>query len=165
MVRLGPTDSDRCIVKCQFPDQEPVSIKEILKPVELELNGETYQSPFSNVKYRANVRVVDYFPSRIEDFAVGFHSSEFDGLSDYSGEEESDAETRKEIWHSGRGFSKDCWEWRFALQIEDATTDSTGPKDRMWLMVDNLSAQMLLNIPDDATRYETFAKREFVREN
>ena len=128
-------------------------LKEILKPVDIVLHGQTYQSPFANVKYRANVRVIDYFPARIEDFSVGFRSNEFDLLSDYSGEEESDAETSREIWHSGKGFSKDCWEWRFALQIEDADADTSGSKSRMWLMVDNLSAQMLLNLPDDATRY------------
>lgn len=73
-------------------------------------------------------------------------------LSDYSGAEDSDAEISREIWHSGKGFSKDTWEWRFALQVEDADVDTTVSQDRMWLMVDNPAAQMLLNLPDDATR-------------
>jgi hypothetical protein len=111
------------------------------------------KAPFTNTKYRANVRVVDYFPHRIEDFAVGFRSSEFDMLSDYSGEEDSDVEVRREIWHSGGGFPKDRWEWRFALQVEDVDCQSASPQDRLWLMVDNLAAQMLLNLADDATRF------------
>lgn len=82
-------------------------------------------------------------------------------LSDYSGAEESDAEIRREIWHSGKGFSKDCWEWRFALQVEDADSDKTGSKERMWLIVDNQSAQMLLNLPDDATRYASHSSDVF----
>lgn len=118
----------------------------------MSVDGRTYQAPFSNLKYRANVRVVDFYPSRIEDFAVGFRSTEFDMLSDYSGAEDSEAEVRREIWHSGKGFAKDCWEWRFALQVEDADADTTGSADKLWLIVDNPAAQMLLNLADDATR-------------
>lgn len=106
------------------------------------------ESPFTLRKYRVNVRVVDYFPSRIEDFSIGRRSSDMDMLSDYSGGEDTDPEEDKRAWKSGRGFSKDVWEWRFELLVEDASTD--GNKETLWLSVDNRTAQGLLG--EDATR-------------
>lgn len=143
-------DTELVTVKCQSPNQEPVSIKDILTSQDLGLEGKKVKSPFTNTKYRANVRVVDYFPARIEDFAVGYRSSEFDVLEDYSGSEDTDLERSKELFQSGQGFQKNRWEWRFALQVEDVEVEASN--DRMWLMVDNQAAQMLLNIPNDATR-------------
>jgi hypothetical protein len=101
-------------------------------------------------KYRANVRVVDYFPNRIEDFAVGHRASELDMLSDYSGGEDTDPEEDMRIFKSGKGFAKDVWQWRFALQVEDASSKIS--KQRLWLMVDNHAAQSLLNLDEDATK-------------
>lgn len=98
-------------------------------------------------KYRANVRVVGYFPNKIEDFAVGHRVSEFDMLSDYSGGEDTDPEEDRRIFRDGKGFAKK-YEWRFALEVEDADPQSTG--ERMWLLVDNHSAQGLLSM--DATK-------------
>lgn len=71
-------------------------------------------------------------------------------LSEYSGDEDTDHEEDLRTFRSGKGFSKDTWEWRFALQVEDATAKD--PKDRMWLIVDNPGAQGLLNLEEDATR-------------
>lgn len=129
----------------------------MLMPQDLGLEGKEVDSPFANVKYRANVRVVDYFPSKLEDFAVGWRSSEFDSLEDFSGLEDTDAELSRKTWQSGQGHQKDKWEWRFALQVEDAELED--PVDKMWLIVDNSSAQMLLNLEDDATRYLSFHVR------
>jgi protection of telomeres protein 1 len=103
--------------------------------------------PFDVCKYRANVRVVGYFPDKIEDFAVGRRVSEFDILSDYSGGEDTDLEEDRRIFRDGKGFAK-TYEWRFALEVEDADPQST--RERMWLLVDNHSAQGLLNM--DATK-------------
>ena len=93
---------------------------------------------------------MDFFPHKIEDFAVGHRASEFDILSDYSGGEETDREEEMRIFKSGKGFAKNTWEWRFALQVEDA--DQMGSKNRLWLIVDNHAAQGLLNLEDDATK-------------
>lgn len=123
----------------------------MLMPQSVLLQGNELDSPFTIAKYRANVRVVDYFPPRIEDFAVGSRSSEFDLLEEFSGLEDTDAEQSRKLWRSGQGHPKDKWEWRFALKVEDAESEGSG--DTMWLIVDNSSAQMLLNLEDDATRY------------
>jgi protection of telomeres protein 1 len=145
---MNYTDSE--LVRCAFPDEETVSISQILKPQGLHLENQECDCPFTLSKYRANVRVVDYFPHKIEDFAVGRRASEFDMLSDYSGGEDTDPEEDMLIFKSGKGFKKNVWEWRFALKVEDAETKN--PKDRIWLMVDNQAAQGLLGLEDDATK-------------
>jgi protection-of-telomeres protein 1 len=104
--------------------------------------------PFNVAKYRANVRIVGYFPDRLQDFAVGRRESEFDILSDYSGGEDTNPEEDRRLWKEGKGFGKKRWEWRFALQVEDA--DPKAPKERLWLIVDNHSGQGLLDM--DATK-------------
>ena len=129
-----------------------MSFSEIMKPRAISLNADGRQtlSPFSCVKYRANVRVVDFFPHKIQDFAIGRRLSEFDILSDYSGGEDTDREEDLRIFKSGKGFAKHTWEWRFALQVEDASSKES--KQRLWLMVDNHAAQSLLNLEHDATK-------------
>jgi protection-of-telomeres protein 1 len=101
-------------------------------------------SPFNICKYKANVRVVDYFPANIEDFAVGRRESEYDLLSDYSGGEDTDAEEDMRSFRNGKGFPRKNWEWRFALQVVDANPKSS--KERMWLVVSNADAQMLFDL-------------------
>lgn len=55
------------------------------------------------------------------------------------------------LWKEGKGFGGEkTWEWRFSLQVEDAS-DKKDKKDRIWLMVDNNAAQYLLDLDDDAT--------------
>ncbi len=125
-------------------------MEEILKP---ELftrseDGEEHTSPFTLRKYRANVRVVDYFPHYIEDFAVGRHINDYEILSDYSSdEEEHDSSLR-------RSTGKLVWEWQFELLVEDASSD--GGKEKLWLSVGNKDAQFLLNMEDDATKWVWF---------
>jgi hypothetical protein len=82
-----------------------------------------------------------------KDFAVGRRATEYDMLSDYSGGEDTDVEADRRMFKNGKGFAKK-YEWRFALEVEDA--DPTSKKERMWLLVDNHSAQALLNM--DATK-------------
>jgi len=99
---------------------------------------------FVNAKYKANIQVIGYFPHDIRDFAVGRQVTEYDMLSDYSGGEETDLEEDARLFKEGKGFGQKKWEWRFALEVEDA--GSKAPKDRMWLHVDNYAAQALLDL-------------------
>ena len=134
-------------VKCSFPDISTLGLEQILKPIKHIINVETKQEvilPFVNGKYRANVRVVGYFPHKVEDFAVGRRITEYDMLSDYSGGEDTDREEDRRIFKDGKGFGKKKWEWRFALEVEDAGPKL--PKPRTWLVVDNLAAQGLLDM-------------------
>jgi protection-of-telomeres protein 1 len=140
----------RYAVRCSHPDQSTVPLHVILKCHTARLNNESNQEivlPFDVCKYRANVRVLNFFPDKVEDFAVGRRATEYDMLSDYSGGEDTDVEADRRMFKNGKGFAKK-YEWRFALEVEDA--DPTSKKERMWLLVDNHSAQALLNM--DATK-------------
>ena len=122
-------------------------LEQILKPQKYITDNKTKQEvilPFVNGKYRANVRVIGYFPHRIEDFAVGRRVTEYDMLSDYSGGEDTDREEDRRNFREGKGFGKKKWEWRFALEVEDASSEL--PKIRTWLMVDNFAAQGLIDM-------------------
>ncbi len=68
-------------------------------------------------------------------------------LSDYSGGESTDNEGDMQEFRRGKGFGAERkWEWRFALQVEDASKKSSNRAERAWLVVDNLAAQMLLKM-------------------
>jgi protection-of-telomeres protein 1 len=106
--------------------------------------------PFVNANYKCNVRVIGYFPHKIEDFAVGRRVTDLDMLSDYSGSEDGDLDedTDSEEGRNSSGSSKQStrrkWEWRFALEVKDA--DSKVSEDRMWLYIDNHAGQALLDL-------------------
>lgn len=140
-------------VRCSFPDQVPQSLKVIAEPEKVVLpGGSSYLSPFTVRKYRANIRIVNYAPESIEDFSVWRRESEYDMLSDYSGGEDTDVGEDMRSFTSGKGFAKKVWEWRFWLQVEDASskTNVKSPNNRLWLLVDNSAAQGLLGLDDDA---------------
>ncbi|KAL3467857.1 hypothetical protein BJX64DRAFT_124142 [Aspergillus heterothallicus] len=98
-------------------------------------DGIEYRLPFQNFIYSSTVRVIDYYPHNIEDFAV-------------LQEQRSLAYDRKRDPVEARTFSS--WEWRFCLLAEDVSPPAPGqPKARTRLYVSNDSGQRLLNT--DAT--------------
>lgn len=121
-------------------------------------SGITHTLPFQNLKTRATVRVVDFFPPNIADFAIRSRkASEFDVLSDYEGSDsdsdsDSDAEgrdprppdsdyeeaaSRKERGSKGEDKEgkeraeeeEQKWEWRFALVLEDADSPTLAKRE------------------------------------
>ncbi|KAL6793385.1 hypothetical protein GGI42DRAFT_334223 [Trichoderma sp. SZMC 28013] len=141
-------------VKCENENKAISTISDMLDPVHLEtdINGEQVklQLPFVNMKYRANVRVVNFMPPDLEDFAQPKKvkkPSEFAILSDY---EESDADSDME----GEGeetvdrSNAREWEWRFFLELEDASSHGENQKEpkTLWVAVNNPSAQCLLSL-------------------
>lgn len=101
----------------------------------------TLTLPFTCAKYRTNVRVVDFRPHKLENFVTWRRSTEFDVLSDYScdSDSESDGDDNGSlVQHS----ENKIWEWRFALELEDGDPKSK-EKDRFWVVVDNIEAQQL----------------------
>ncbi|QSZ36898.1 hypothetical protein DSL72_008988 [Monilinia vaccinii-corymbosi] len=137
------------------PGQNVVSLATILqrKPLSSDPKYEGIYLPFENKNYKANVRVVDYYPPNILDFAVGRKPSEYDILPDYSGGEDDDPEEDMQSFRDGKGFPEKKWEWRFALVVEDANPDAS--KDRATLIVGNYDAQVLLNIEGNACNLRT----------
>ena len=102
--------------------------------------GEQYRLPFQNLRYRSSVRVVDYFPHNLEDFAVESNPDQamLTGGGETSSSEESDQDLKR-------------WEWRFCLLVEDggpgAPPLSRGQKrDRMQLFVTDPDSIFLLRM-------------------
>ena len=106
--------------------------------------GVDFDLPFQNVCCRAKVRVVDFFPPNLEDFAVP--CDEFEDLPDHSDEEsDRDDVQRRQIGHGFRRI--DRWDWMFYLLIEDANKTSSGTKrETMRLLVADRDAEYLLKM-------------------
>ncbi|KAI9736178.1 MAG: hypothetical protein M1834_001063 [Cirrosporium novae-zelandiae] len=109
-----------------------------------------YIMPFENIVCRANVRVVDFFPPDLEDFAVFHQESEYDVLSDHSSDDDYDDEP---------GSTQGRWEWRFCLLVEDAEASATTAKGEAveWLklFVSGMDAEGLLNLTATDLRKDT----------
>ncbi|KAJ5894063.1 hypothetical protein N7495_005754 [Penicillium taxi] len=107
------------------------SIESILSAETHSINipsGITYKLPFQNVCYQANVRVVDFFPPKLEDFAVQIADNP--------------------IAHRGYDSQPMVWEWCFCLLVEgiDPMVSRETPRDQMRLYVSGAEAQHLLHL-------------------
>jgi protection-of-telomeres protein 1 len=105
-------------------------------------DGVEYRLPFQNVRYRSRLRVVDFFPHSLEDFAVRY-KTDYDYLSDVETDDEE-----AELENEPPGSVK--WEWRFCLLVEDGVSTKQNakdqPKERMELLVARADAEFLLNM-------------------
>ncbi|KAM0435177.1 hypothetical protein ACHAPT_003267 [Fusarium lateritium] len=149
-------------VKCENSEKPASFIDEMTKPMHYQttIDGQDVklQLPFVNTNYRTNVRVVNFFPSNLVDFARPKKETEFDMLSDdgeesvsSSGSEQEDVEqpTLDDF------ATKRRWEWRFYLELEDAAVPEKQNKQRMWVAVDNQAAQCLLDLDASNLRHKT----------
>ncbi|KAL8805206.1 MAG: hypothetical protein Q9182_002081 [Xanthomendoza sp. 2 TL-2023] len=163
----NPTTTLNKNVRASYPEYpiRPVS-NILLAPTFATPNGLAYKLPFQNVKSRACVRVVDFSPHDLADFAVKkSKGSEYDVLSDYEGTSSSDEEEAKVILppdtdeedNEGNGSDLDAganvdaatagtqeWEWRFALILQDASSRSE--KKEMAVYVAGADAEFLLKL-------------------
>ncbi|KAF4988608.1 hypothetical protein FGRMN_9669 [Fusarium graminum] len=142
-------------VKCENRDKPASLLSEIKALVQHEttIDGENVKVylPFVNLNHRANVRVVDFAPSNLTDFAYPKKESEYDDLSDDGGESVSNSGSEDEDEQSSQVTMHDFakarnWEWRFFLELEDATVPTKQKKERLWVAVDNQAAQCLLGL-------------------
>ncbi|KAL7931140.1 hypothetical protein V8C35DRAFT_310457 [Trichoderma chlorosporum] len=157
-------------VKCENENKAISTIDDILDPVYLEtdVNGEQVklQLPFINMNYRANVRVVNFMPPDLEDFAQSKKISEFAMLSD---NEESDSDSGTDVEETTARPTVLKWEWRFFLELEDASFPggNQGERKTLWVAVNNTSAQCLLdldasNLREDQQKLEDLRQRLFL---
>ncbi|KAK1237686.1 hypothetical protein MKX07_006814 [Trichoderma sp. CBMAI-0711] len=137
-------------VKCENEHRAISTIDSILEPVYLEtdINGQQVKLrlPFVNMNYRAHVRVVNFIPPDLEDFARPRRTTEFDMLSD---NEEPDQDVSDSGGEStADGTTTRVWEWRFFLELEDASPSmgNQGKRKTIWVAVNNFSAQCLVNL-------------------
>jgi hypothetical protein len=137
------------LISSESANRRISSVESILQPVFYETTiaqeRVTMQLPFTCAKYRASVRVIDFKPNRLEDFACSRMQSQYACLSDNS-EAESSSSEDEDIQDMSHGQM--IWEWRFALLLEDATPSKGRNKEdnRVWVIVDNSSAQYLTGL-------------------
>ncbi|KAI1262473.1 hypothetical protein F5Y18DRAFT_151542 [Xylariaceae sp. FL1019] len=146
--KLGLSD----LVKCESPKLPATPVSSITKPIpwKTAVDGKevTLTLPFCCAKYRANVRVVDFRPKKLENFATWRKSTEADLVSDISSSE-SDTDSDEDHRTLNRFSGKKIWEWRFALQLEEAAPKERDGSERVWVVVDNQEGQQLTAL--DAT--------------
>lgn len=136
-------------VKCEYENKPISTFEDILDPIyyKTKINSKEVelQLPFVNLNYRADVRVINFMPPDLRDFAQPKRMSEYAMLSDY---EESDADSDEERGSIADRAAVRQWEWRFFLELEDANSpnDHGGKKKTLWVAVNNFSAQCLLNL-------------------
>ncbi|KAK4505694.1 hypothetical protein PRZ48_003659 [Zasmidium cellare] len=129
--KLGTKPDKNPHIRCSH-DSVPLSkVRNILDPGDARHtnappNGEPYIMPFVNVKYRAKVRIVDYEPKSLEDFAVPALPEEED-------------ESQDSMAWQYTGTPK--FEWYFSLLLEDAT--NSADHNRIWVHVHHKDAQFL----------------------
>ena len=85
--------------------------------------------PFVNAKYRTRVRVVDFAPKDVEDFAHCMADPEWNTTP-----------------NSGDRRSGSRWEWGFVLLVEDANAPMGKAPERLRLFVNNSAGQGLLKM-------------------
>jgi protection of telomeres protein 1 len=102
--------------------------------------------PFTCLNYRANVRVVDFYPHKLEDFAVSRRMTEYDILDDDNGGTDSDDSDGDNTGTLSQFAAQRIWEWRFALKLEDASPKIPPQKPSCWVVVDNVDAQLLVGL-------------------
>ena len=132
-------------VRCGHEEVSISTIRDILDPdderhTNAMPDGSTYVLPFVNAKFRARVRVVDFAPRQLEDFAIPEH--------EYEGERSEDSAM---IDYS----SSLQYMWSFSLLLEDASKPK-GPEEfpnRIWATLGHEEAQYLfgrnVNDPGD----------------
>ncbi|KAH9904851.1 hypothetical protein F4778DRAFT_48393 [Xylariomycetidae sp. FL2044] len=139
------------LIKCESTNQAVTPVSSIVEPIlwqtTVDKQEVTLALPFTCAKYRANVRVVDFRPRKLEDFVSWRKNNEWDVLSDDSAG--SSSESDEDDQHMGtldRYTGHKTWEWHFALQLEAADPQVRGKPDRFWAVVDNNAAQQLLDL-------------------
>ena len=104
---------------------------------------------FQNINSRATVRILDFSPPNLADFAVRRHKiSEYEILS----EPESSISSGGESDGSDSPAASDSeteerpWEWRFALVLEDASDPRMVENAKMEVFVAGQDAECLLKL-------------------
>ncbi|GAQ06172.1 hypothetical protein ALT_3493 [Aspergillus lentulus] len=142
LVQTAATKPNQCLetVQASNPSIRCTSLADILDGEfheNISPNQIEYRIPFQNVCYRATFRVVDFFPPKLEDFAVP---------------EESDHKPRPdaEVDETHNFHSAGCsirWQWRFCLLVENVPPHPHGESSqRMKLFVSGADAECLLKL-------------------
>ncbi|PTB62860.1 hypothetical protein BBK36DRAFT_1172152 [Trichoderma citrinoviride] len=146
----APAPTTLTHVKCENEDKAISTIDSILEPMYLETDIKGQQVklrlPFVNKNYRAHVRVVNFMPPDLEDFARPRRATEYDMLSDNEEPDQDGSESGGES--AADDTATRVWEWQFFLELEDASPHAINQGERrtIWVAVNNFSAQCLVNM-------------------
>jgi protection of telomeres protein 1 len=137
-------------VKCENHSSVPTSsIATIIAPSYhlASINSEQVdiRLPFINAKYKSYVRVVDFHPPSLTQFAVGRNKPKYGDILLSDDDNSSDDESAAPDLDA-------TWEWRFSLQLEDAAP-SPSPQ-RVWVVVDNAEGQQLTGLDAADLRHD-----------
>ncbi|OAP63013.1 hypothetical protein AYL99_02240 [Fonsecaea erecta] len=134
-------------IRCnQYEGVSCKHIVDILDPDVLNrttAKGNAYRLPFQNCTYKSKVRVIDFYPDNIADFAAPRKDGQFDVLSDNEDfEEDLDIDLTQENPEDLK------WEWRFLLLVEDARAPAGADRrpTQMELLVADTDGAFLLNM-------------------
>ena len=122
------------------------SIISLDKHINTPPSGAPYTLPFQNINSRATVRVIDFFPPNLVDFAVlRPKASEYAILSDDDCSESENDQQSNDI--DDRSVAEDAqWEWRFGLVLEDALSARQQEKATIEVFVTGQDAEGLLKL-------------------
>lgn len=100
----------------------------------------TIKLPYLNVKHKVKVRVIDFWPPILEDFASPAPAADASG-------EHSDDDTS-----TTSPYASPKWIWDFFLLLEDIKPYQPGSAPaQLWAHVDHRYAEFLLCMDEDAT--------------
>ncbi|KAI4724272.1 hypothetical protein E4T49_07993 [Aureobasidium sp. EXF-10728] len=103
-------------------------------------SGVEQELPYLNVKNKVRVRVADFWPPILEDFASLVSSTDASG-------EDSENDT-----NMNSPFASQKWQWDFFLLLEDLKSHRPGcAPEQLWVHVDHRYAEFLLCMDQDAT--------------
>ena len=103
--------------------------------------------PFQNINSRAFVRVIDFFPSELADFAVPCTKpSEYDILSDLEESEDGSGSEISAESNPTEPATERRWEWRFGFILEDALGPKNEAKATMEVYIVGEDAECLLKL-------------------
>lgn len=158
------------LIICEDQDQSIVPLSTILEPVRYHttINNEpaTLELPFTNVKFRTQVRVVDFHPASLQDFAVSKKRNQYSCLSDDGNGSDDDASSSSSSSYSSKVEGRNLiWNWQFALKVEEVSASVAKTKKKpaaAWVLVNNQDAQLLTDL--DAVNLHS-AENKAVLEN
>ncbi len=164
-----PQSAVNSAVVSEHSDQDITPLAVVLDRTHYRHAATGLQLPFLNIKFKAQVRVVDFVPKRLLDFSVQRRVSEFDaaGLEPDADDSSSDEEGGSDCADRLASADRLVWEWRFALLLEDATDATTADADasgvarpRVWAVVNNSEGQLLTNMNACNLRQDRSALRQ-----
>lgn len=143
---------ERCLasnqhIRCEGVNVPFTTVATILEARSLDRvtpAGNPYRLPFQNCKYKCKVQIVDFFPDKLQDFAIPFRISDYEALSDYDNEDDEVAS----LDYARHNPTMVKWKWHFLLMVQDPirASDSGEEPKTMLLQVSGQSGDYLLNM-------------------